>query len=61
MDEHLEQRIDELEQTLAQIAGCAAHQQQPYRRLATIHAWASAALLPEPEHSMGLVVEEWDA
>ena len=55
------QRIDELEQTLAQIAGCARHQQQPHRRLAAIHRWASQALMPEPERSMGLVVEEWDS
>ena len=55
------QRIDELEQVLAQIAGCAAHQQQPHRRLAAIHQWASQALVPEPEHSMGMIVEEWDA
>lgn len=55
------QRIDELEQALAQIAGCAAHQQQPHRRLAAIHRWATNALLPEPERSMGRVVEEFDA
>ena len=60
MDE-LTQRIDELEQALAQIAGCARHQQQPHRRLAAIYGWASAALVPEPERSMGLVVEEWDS
>jgi hypothetical protein len=57
----LTQRIDELEQTLAQIAGCARHQQQPHRRLAAIHRWASAALVPEPERSLCRVVEEWDS
>jgi hypothetical protein len=46
---------------MAQIAGCARHQQEPFRRLAAIHRWASAALVPEPERSMGLVVEEFDA
>lgn len=60
MDEYLTQRIDELEQALAQIAGCSAHQQQPCRRLAAIHQWASQALMPEPERSMALVFEEWD-
>ena len=56
----LEQRIDDLEQALAQIAGCAAHQQQPHSRLATIRTWASQALMPEPEHSLGdPAFEEW--
>ena len=61
MDDYLIQRIDQLEQAMAQIAGCARHQQEPFRRLAAIHRWASAALVPEPERSMGLVVEEFDA